>query len=168
MAGRDAGSCPNAVAASLRAGYAHSHGSALVSGVAPRLPYFLRPRTVDTAFFTIVSKPAGHGLFQSDETLRLSFTADFPLSVLPAVIGGKGIAMRVAVDLHGVAALRVLEINLDRIEVLVVTPSGLSEPENRDNGSKFPYYVARKIFPELTLSRVHSFLIRCENRLAFH
>src|SRR5271157_114417 len=130
------------------------------SGVLLRLPCILTCRTVDTTFFAVILEPAGHGLLKSDETLRPTFTANFPFSIMPAVIGGKRIVLRVAVDLHRVAALWILEINLDHVEVFIVTPSGLSEPESRDNRPEFPDHVAGKLFSELPLGRMNSCLIR--------
>ncbi len=125
-------------------------------------------RTVDTTLFAVILEPAGHGLLKSNEALRLAFTADFPFRILPAVIGGKGIVMRVAVDLHRVVALWILEINLDHVEVFVATPSGLSEPESRDNRPEFPDHVAGKFFSELPLGRINSCLIRSKHRLDLH
>jgi hypothetical protein len=76
--------------------------------------------------------------------------------------------MRVAVDLHRVAALRILEIDLNHVEVFVVTPSGPSEPESCDNRPEFPGHVRGKLFSELPLGRINSCQIRSKHRLALH
>src|SRR5208283_3426105 len=52
------------------------------SGVLLRLPCILTCRTVDTTFFAVILEPTGHGLLKSDETLRLTFTTNFPFRIM--------------------------------------------------------------------------------------